>query len=161
MNPGNSDDRSLLHDRAQAALRDFQATDSSLATLLNSSQAYVIFPRIMTAAVGVGGAYGKGEVYQKGKFTGFADVTQGSVGAQLGGQKYAELILFRTEVPFVDFTHGTFEFDVRASAILASNGAAKTADYSRGVLVFTMPEAGAMFQASIGGQQFHYTPATQ
>jgi hypothetical protein len=43
--------------------------------------------------------------------------------------------------------------------VAASKGAASTADYRRGVIVFTLPESGLMAQAAIGGQKFRYQPA--
>jgi lipid-binding SYLF domain-containing protein len=159
-NPGTTEDRNLLRSRATAAVDDFKKTDPSLSAVLSSSYAYAVFPRITTAAVVVGGAHGDGEVYMKGKFTGWADVSQGSVGLQLGGQRYAELIIFRTETTYINFTNSTLEFDARASAIAAASGAASTADYSKGVVVFSLPEGGLMFQAAIGGQKFRFTPAT-
>ncbi len=157
-NVGNQSDRDLLQSRAQASLEDFSRTDPSLQPILDSAYAYVIFPHIVSGAVGVGGAHGNGGVFQKGVRIGYADVSQGSIGVQLGGQKYAELIVFKTQEPFVDFSHGTLEFDARASAIAAASGAAAAADYSRGVAIFSLPEGGLMFQASIGGQKFRYTP---
>jgi lipid-binding SYLF domain-containing protein len=156
--PQDSEEQSLLHQRAQASLSDMKRADPSLETLLNSSFAYVIFPRITTAAAGVGGAYGTGEVYQKGKLVGYADVSQGSIGAQLGGQRFAELIMFRTETTYVNFKHNSPEFDARVSAVAASSGAARAADYSSGVLVMYQPEGGLMFQAAVGGQQFRFRP---
>ncbi len=156
VNPGDAEDRTLLRQRAQASVSDFKRTDSSLESLLNSSYAYVVFPRITTGAAIAGGAYGKGEVYQKGQFVGYADVTQGSVGLQLGVQRYAELVMFRTETTYLNFTHNTWEFDARASAIAVSAGAAAAADYGTGVLVFTLPEGGLMAQAALGVQQFTF-----
>lgn len=159
--PGDAEERDLLRARVNASLADFKAADPSLGALMNSAQAYVIFPRIISAAVGIGGAHGNGEVYQKGKFLGYADVSQGSIGAQLGGQRYGELLVFQNEGAFIDFTHGTLEFDARATAIAASKGGAAAADPRRGVLVFTLPESGLMAQAAIGGQKFRYTEADQ
>lgn len=154
----SANDANLLHERSQASLSDFQNADGSLTPLLKSSYGYVIFPRITNGAIGIGGAYGQGEVYQNGKYVGYASVTQGSVGVQLGGQRYAELIMFRNETTFLNFSHNSLEFDARASAIAASAGAAATADYGKGVLVFTEQEGGLMFQAAIGGQKFKFTP---
>ena len=149
----------LLHERSQAALNDFKHADPSLEPLLKSSYAYAIFPRITTGAIGLGGAYGDGEVYQNGAYVGYASVTQGSVGFQLGGQVYSELILFRTESQYLNFTEDALAFDARASAIAASAGKAATADYGKGVLVFTGQEGGLMFQAAIGGQKFRFEPS--
>jgi lipid-binding SYLF domain-containing protein len=156
--PQDSQEQSVLHQRAQASLADMKREDSSLETLLNSSFAYAVFPRITTGAVGIGGAYGDGEVYQKGKLIGYADVSQGSVGLQLGGQTFAELIMFRTETAYVNFRNNTMEFDARLSAVAASSGAARAADYSSGVLVIYLPEGGLMFQAAVGGQSFRFRP---
>jgi lipid-binding SYLF domain-containing protein len=157
-NIGSESQRDALTSRAQASLDDFKRTDPTLQPILDSSYAYVIFPDISTGAVGVGGAYGRGEVFRNGTMIGYADVSQGSIGVQLGGQKYAELIVFKTATPFVDFSQSTLEFDARASAIAAASGAAATADYSRGVVIFSLPQGGLMFQAAIGGQKFRYTP---
>ena len=157
---GNSEDRTLLHQRAAAAMMDFRNADPTLDVLLGKAHAYAIFPRIVTAAVGIGGAHGDGEVYQNGRLIGYADVSQASIGAQLGGQKYAELVLFQNESALLDFENGTVEFDARATAVAAAKGAAATADYSRGVLVFTLPEGGLMAQAAVGGQKFRYTPVS-
>jgi len=159
--PQSMEDRELVHSRVVAALADFKRADPSLAALLNTSQAYAIFPQVVSVAVGVGGAHGDGEVYQNGALIGSADVSQGSVGAQLGGQKYAELVLFQNEGALSNFTHGTLEFDARATAVAASNGAGKTADYSRGVMVFTLPESGLMAQASLGLQKFRFRAVGQ
>ena len=155
---GRPSGRRSIHQEAMAALDQIRARDPSLEPLINSAYAYVIFPEIVTVAVGVGGASGTGEVYQQGQLIGYADLTQASVGAQVGGQKYAELILFRTEQPFLDFRQGSFEFDARASAVAASSGAAAAADYSRGVLVETLPQSGLMVQAALGVQKFQFTP---
>jgi len=135
--------------------------DSSLQRRMDSAYAYAIFPKVTSAAVGVGGAHGDGEVYQGGRLVGYADLSQGNVGIQLGAQRYAELILFEASRPFEEFKASTVEFDARASAVAAAAGAAETAKYTNGVLVFSKPETGLMFQAAVGGQKFRFTPYVQ
>ncbi len=120
-------------------MNDFRTIDPSVQRFFTSSHAYVVFPRIITAAVGVGGAHGDGEVYENGKFAGYADVSQGSIGVQLGGQKYAEILFFQNEGSFVDFKYSGLEFDARATAIAAANGAAATADYRAGLSPLRCP----------------------
>jgi lipid-binding SYLF domain-containing protein len=159
--PKDSAAEDLLHRRAQAALADMKRTDPTLETLLNSAFAYAIFPRITTGAVGIGGAYGEGEVYEKGRLTGYSDVSQGSIGLQLGAQTFAELILFQTETAYINFTTNTLAFDARVSAVAASAGAAQATDYTNGVLVIYQMEGGLMFQAAVGGQSFRFRPAAQ
>lgn len=155
-NVGSADDRALLHSRAIAALDDFKRADPSIEQRLSSDYAYAIFPHVITGAIGVGGAHGNGEVYRNGRLVGYADMSQGSIGAQLGGQKFAELILFQNESTLNDFQHSTVEFDARASAVAASSGAASTAKYVHGVQIFTLSESGLMAQAAVGVQKFRY-----
>ena len=137
-----------------------------------------MFPTIGKGGVGVGGAYGKGRVYEKGKYIGDTSMTQVTVGLQLGGQAYSELILFEDERSLKEFTSGNFEFaaDANAIAITAAAGAkatttgsstavsagkkdAKTAGgYRKGMATFTVAKGGLMYEASVGGQKFTYKP---
>jgi lipid-binding SYLF domain-containing protein len=104
----------------------------------------------------VGGAHGKGLVYEKTTLVGQATLTQASVGAQVGGQTFAELIFFETPAALQDFKAGKFEMSAEVSAVAAAEGASKSADYKKGVAVFTLPKSGLMVSASIGGQKFKY-----
>jgi len=102
-----------------------------------------------------------------------------SVGLQAGGQAYSQIIFFEDQRSFDEFTKGNFEFgaDVNAVAITAAAGAsanteggasagasggmkdAKTAgQYYKGVAVFTIVKGGAMYQATVAGQKFSFTP---
>jgi lipid-binding SYLF domain-containing protein len=156
--PSTVAERDLLDARCKAAVNDFKAKDKSLDRLITSAHAYAVFPDVVSGAAGIGGAHGEGEVFQKGKLIGYAEVSQFTIGAQLGGQSFSQLILFENELSFVNFTHSQMEMDARVSAVAASSGAADTANYRHGVIVFTMTDAGLMFQAALGGQKFHYEP---
>lgn len=153
------DEQAELNQQVQAAIDDFKSRDESLGRFFTNAKAYAVFPEIVTGGAGVAGAHGDGEVFSGGQYIGTADVSQASIGLQLGGQKYAEIIFFENEGALVDFEHGTTEFDARATAVAAADGAARTADYTHGVLVFTMPKGGLMAQAAIGGQKFRFRAA--
>jgi lipid-binding SYLF domain-containing protein len=107
-------------------------------------------------AVGVGGAYGKGVLYQGGRAIGYCDLSQASIGFQLGGQAYSEIIFFEDELSLQNFKSGTLEFAAQASAVAAASDASANADYDHGVAVFTLAGKGLMYEASIGGQKFTY-----
>ena len=113
---------------------------------------------ILLDDVGFGqiGAYGRGVLYENGVFTGYCDLVQGSIGFQLGGQAYSEIICFSTTEALTLFKTGNFAFDAQATAVALKSGAGANAKYSNGVAVFTMDESGLMFEASIGGQKFSY-----
>jgi lipid-binding SYLF domain-containing protein len=161
VSPGTTAERDFLRARSQAAIADLTAKNRAISSLLTSAHAYVIFPNIVVGAAGIGGGHGEGEVYQGGKFVGYADVSQFSIGAQVGGQRFSQLILFQSQTAFINFTHGEMEMDARYSAVATSNGTGDSANYSRGVLVFTQTETGLMAQAAIGGQKFRFTPSLQ
>ncbi len=156
--PRTQSDRRVLTIRSTDAIAEFKRADPSLQRMLDKAYGYAIFPSVGKGAVGVGGAYGRGEVYEGSLMVGYCDLSQGTIGFQLGGQEYMELIVFETRVALDRFKSGTFEFSGQASAVAVRSGAAATAPYENGVAVFTATKAGLMFEASIGGQRFTYQP---
>jgi lipid-binding SYLF domain-containing protein len=157
--PKSEEGKANLHDDAQAALERFKREDSSLSDLLAKANGYAVLPSIAKGAWVVGGAYGKGEVYEAGNMVGFTDMTQASVGFQWGGQEYAELLVFNTPQALADFKNNKLELGANASAIAVKAGAGGTAKFENGVATFIMPKVGAMVEASVGGQRFTYKPA--
>ncbi len=158
--PKTAEGKATLEMEAQGAVGAFKITDPTMKVFFEGCYAYAVFPRIGAGAVGLGGAYGKGVVYEKGKVTGYCDMSQGSIGFQLGGQGYSEVIFFQTEKAYTGFKAGKFAFAGQASAVAAAAGASTDVAYESGVAVFTMTTGGLMFQASIGGQNFSYEPKT-
>ena len=98
------------------------------------------------------------ELYEAGKLVGYCTLTQASIGFALGGQKYTELIFFETPAAVNRFKSGSFAFAAQASAVALQSGASANAKYSDGVAVFTLGEAGLMYEASVGGQKFSFEP---
>ncbi len=119
---------------------------------------YAVFPTVAKGGIGIGAAYGSGVVYRKGKAIGTASLTQVTIGFQLGGQAYNEIIFFQNKRALDNFTDGNFELNAQASAVAITLGASADADYSNGVAIFTMAKGGLMYEASVGGQKFSYTP---
>ena len=104
------------------------------------------------------GAYGKGLVIVDEKVDGYTSLSQATIGLQLGGQKYAQFIFFKDDTAIGHFRRGNFEFNAQASAVAITAGASADAAYDSGVAVFTHAGGGLMFEASVGGQRFKYTP---
>lgn len=147
-------------------------------TFFDNSYGYAVFPTIAKAGFVVGGAHGKGRVYAQDKHVGDTSMTQLSVGFQLGGEGFSEIIFFEDQRAFEEFTGGNFEFsaDASAVAITASAKAAATTtgssagasggkkdattvgNYHKGMATFTIAKGGLMYQATVGGQKFSYTP---
>ena len=144
-----------------------------------SCYGYAVFPTIGKGGIGIGGAYGTGQVYAQGKPTGTAKMFKGTIGFQFGGQAFSQMIFFEDKRAFEEFTSGNFEFDAGVSAVAITAGVqAKAgtegataeasagpatgkqvkASYRKGMAVFVQAKGGLMYEASIGGQKFSYTP---
>jgi len=138
------------------AIEQAQQNDPSLRDVIRNAAGYAVFPSIGKGAMGIGAAYGKGDVYQNGVVVGYCDMTQASIGFQLGGQAYSEILVFENTAAVERFKNGSFRFDAQATAVALKSGAGANAKFAHGVAVFTMDEAGLMYEASIGGQKFSY-----
>jgi lipid-binding SYLF domain-containing protein len=150
------DGQGTLRQNAQNTVADFRQTDPGIDKFFKSAVGYAVFPSIGKGGVGIGGAYGRGLVYENGKQVGWCMVRQGSIGVQLGGQSFQQIIFFQEARTLSNFKVGKFEFAANASAVAVRRGAAASADYEQGVAVFVAPKGGLMFEASIGGQKFAY-----
>jgi lipid-binding SYLF domain-containing protein len=97
-------------------------------------------------------------LYEKGKPTGKVTLTEVSVGAQVGGGSFSEVIFFETQAALNSFKTTKYEMSAAAKATVAASGAAANAKYDQGIAVFTLPKSGAMVAAAIGGQKFKFEP---
>jgi len=145
-------------EKARAAIAEFLEKDSGLQVYFDEAYAYAVYPGIGKGAFIIGGAHGNGIVFRHGDPIGKTSMTQATVGFALGGQKFAEVVFFQTEAAFERFAQNNLELAAQYSAVIVRQGASGDAAYEGGVAVFTNPLGGAMFEASVGGQKFKYTP---
>lgn len=153
--------RKELHKGAEAALKRFREQDPDIESFFKKASGYAIFPTVAKGGVGIGGAYGRGEVRVKDKVIGYASLKQATIGFQLGGQTYSELIFFENEKALNDFKNGNFEFGAQVSAVAATAGASADANFDQGLLVFSLAKVGLMYEASVGGQKFSFEAAKE
>ncbi len=143
---------------------------------------YAVFPTIGKGGIVVGGAYGEGQVYKKGSLSGTVSMAKLTLGFQLGGQAFSQIIFFEDKRAYNEFTSGNFEFDAAVSAVAITAGVQAKAgteggtagasagpatgtqadtDYYKGMVVFVHAKGGLMYEAAIGGQKFNFTPLGQ
>jgi lipid-binding SYLF domain-containing protein len=171
-----------LADDVDTAIENFRGAGAG--DFIDDAYGYAVFPSIGKGGIGIGGAHGKGEVFVSGKKVGKTKMSQITYGLQLGGQVYSQMIFFRDERAFDDFTSGNFEFGAQATAVAltasaqastTSGGGGNTssgtdADSSKvsaddkeydsrsGMATFTIAKGGLMYEATLGGQKFKYEP---
>jgi lipid-binding SYLF domain-containing protein len=148
-----------LHNDVRATVRRLEAIDPGLRALLERSYAYAVFPAVGKASAVVGGAYGKGEVFRGDKLIGYAAVVQLTLGVQLGGQTFTQVVAFESKEALDRFKRGTTAFAANASAVAVAAGAAASARFDRGAAVFVYADGGLMLEAAIGGQRLFFRPA--
>jgi lipid-binding SYLF domain-containing protein len=144
--------------RARETIVAFEKTDPGINTFFKKAHGYAVFPEITKGAVGIGGAAGDGTVFERGAAIGSSSMTQVTIGLQLGGETYSEIIFFKDKAALDNFKAGNYEVAAGASAIALKDGVSKTAGYDNGVAIFTQGTGGLMFEASVGGQKFTYEP---
>lgn len=146
----------------------------NVSEMFAESYGYAVLPTIGKGGIGIGGAGGTGCVFAGGKHTGKVSMGQVTIGFQLGGQAYSQIILFKNSDVYQDFTKGQFEFGADATAVAFTYGAQAGAStkgssasagdtkgigmWKRGMAVFTLAKGGLMYEASIGGQKFNFKP---
>ena len=155
------------------------AKSEEVQSFLTNAYGYAVFPTIGKAGIGIGGSYGTGQVYEKGVVTGTASLAKISIGFQLGGQAFSQMIFFEDKRSYDEFTSGEFEFDAAASAVAITAGVQAKAgtegatagasagpatgkqvknSYHKGMAVFVHIKGGLMYEAAIGGQKFSFKP---
>ncbi|MEJ6539902.1 MAG: hypothetical protein QNL94_05875 [Halioglobus sp.] len=166
-------------DDYDAAINSFKSAGAS-GTYFDKSVGYAVFPTIGKGGIGIGGAFGEGKVYRDGIAIGTSNMTQVTIGFQLGGQAFSQIIFFENENALINFIAGNFEFSADASAVAITaaasagantgggastglSGGKNNADttslggYHKGMAIFTIAKGGLMYQATLGGQKYSYT----
>jgi lipid-binding SYLF domain-containing protein len=136
----------------------FKEKDPGMEKIFSDAVGYAVFPTVGKGAIGIGGARGKGWVYQGGRVIGKSTLTQVSIGFQLGGQAYSEIVFFQTKQALDNFKLGHLKLDAQASAVALTARASADLAYRNGVAIVTMAKGGLMYEASVGGQKFSFTP---
>ena len=144
--------------KAQAAIATFKEKDPSIQRFFDAASGYVVIPTVGKAGFGLGGARGKGILYENGAATAVVTLSQLSFGFQWGGQAYSEFIFFEDDATLSNFKLGNYELGAQASAVAITAGASADAKFNSGMAIFTQAKGGLMYEASVGGQKFKVEP---
>jgi lipid-binding SYLF domain-containing protein len=151
---------------------------AGLGTMFETAYGYALFPTIGKGGFVVGGAYGEGRVYEQGNYVGDTKMVQGTIGFQLGGTGFSQVVFFQDQRAFAEFVSGNFEFGAEAQATVLTaganakintagssatasgtknNAAIGSTGYNKGMATFTITKGGLMYEASLGGQSFSFS----
>ncbi len=144
--------------KSQEAIAEFLDQDPSVQRFFDKSAGYVVIPTVGKAGFGIGGARGKGLLYENGAITAIITLSQLSFGFQWGGQAYSEFIFFEDDATLTNFKRGNYELGAQASAVAVTAGVSADAEFNGGMAIFTQAKGGLMYEASVGGQKFKVEP---
>jgi lipid-binding SYLF domain-containing protein len=157
--PSSPANAMALEDQANATLKQMYARAPGLRSFVDSSAGVAVFPNVGAAGAFVaGGAYGKGVLYENGYPIGYVNLSSGSLGPQLGGQSFSELIVLRSHYDVQQMKAGSFKFGAEASAVVLNAGAAVGDQIAAGRTVYVEPRGGLMAGLSVSGQQINFAP---
>ena len=156
--PPTQEGKDDLVREAAAALTAWNQEVPGVEAFARGSHAYALFPEIGKGGIGLGGAYGRGVVYAGGQHIGYADLSEGSLGLQLGGQSYQQLIVFDDARALDRFKQGRFALSAETSAVAIKPGYAASLRTVEGVTVFSKPNGGLMRELVLAGQRLTFVP---
>ncbi|UJR78778.1 YSC84-related protein [Sandaracinus amylolyticus] len=154
--PESRPDQRALEARADGAVQTMTARDPTLRPLLARSAGYIVFPEVTEGGFIVGGAQSVGVVYENGRPTGYAELRGGTVGAQIGGQSYSQLVVFDSREALNRMRAGNFDLTAGLTATAIQSGAAAQANFENGTAVFIDSQSGLMAGATVGGESISY-----
>ncbi|MFM7134228.1 MAG: YSC84-related protein [Planctomycetota bacterium] len=138
-------DRAVFKDEAKAAKLWFETNVPGVKKQIADSAGYIVFPHVGQAGFVIGGTYGRGAVYDaRGLQTGWAAVSKGSLGLQIGGQGFKMLMVLEDDKAMRRFKNGSWSGDVGATVVLGTEGGAATAPFHEGVAIYIGDQSGAM-----------------
>jgi lipid-binding SYLF domain-containing protein len=158
--PKSTQGKATLDTEVQSTIRTALQQDPGLQGFIDKSAGYAVFPSVGKGAFVAGGAFGRGELFEKGQFVGYCTLTQATVGLSAGGEAYTELVFLETPEALTRFKTGNFALTGETSAVALTTGASAKTNFTNGVAVFTMQPTGLMFSAAVGGQKFSFEAAT-
>ena len=147
-----------INTSVKAAMDRFKTQVKGSTEYLKAAKGVLVMPSITKAGLGVGGQYGQGALLVNGKTVGYYSLTAGSVGLQIGAEKYDMVILFMTDEVLKKFrsTKG-WEAGADADITALSESADVTVDTLRSkhqVAGFVFDQKGLMGDASVKGAKF-------
>lgn len=146
-------------DAGVEAARDKCAADvPGCETAAEKAQGMLVFPEVTKGAIGIGGSYGEGALIVDDRNAGYYSTAAASIGLQLGGETYSQIIMFMTPAALENFRNSS-GWEVGANAKVTMIDQGKAADINaiiadnadNPVVAFVFGQQGLMGDLSVEG----------
>jgi lipid-binding SYLF domain-containing protein len=155
--PQTEEKKEVLTAEVNNAIALFNAKDPGISRFFEQSYGYAVLPKVFKGGFWLGGAGGRGEVFEQKKMIGYCRMSQATLGFTFGGEYFREIVFFRDKEDLDKFKAEEYTFSAQVTGVALSAGAAAKADYKSGMAVFVLSDVGLMIDASLGGQKFNYS----
>jgi len=150
--------KSEINASVKAAMDRFKKQVKGSTEYLKAAKGVLVMPNITKAGFVVGGQYGQGALQVGGKTVDYYSLAAGSVGFQIGAEKYDMVILFMTDEVLKKFRSSQgWEAGADAEVTLVKAGADISVETLRSqnpVAGFVFDQKGLMGGVSIKGAKF-------
>ncbi|WP_156027066.1 hypothetical protein [Sporocytophaga myxococcoides] len=136
-----------------------QEKQPSVKELLQKSYGFAVIPAIGSASLVLGGDYGVGEVFVKDHVIGYAGIGKVTLGVQVGGTNFHQMIVFNNEETWKQFKAGKYSFAADAGIAIVKAGAQASKGFGAGTVAFVFNEGGMLLDLDIGIQKFVFKPS--
>ena len=147
-----------LDARVQTALARLQQRDEAAREALELARGVLVFPNVVKAGFGVGGAFGEGVLLIDGQPVQYYRTTKASIGFQIGVQARSEVIVFLTDAALNHFRASRgWEAGVDGSIAIAEFGAVRgidTNNMQQPIVGFVFGSQGLMYDLSLAGSKY-------
>lgn len=141
---------------ANRTLDQFRSEFADAPTILRDARGVLIFPEIIQAGVGIGGAYGEGVLRVGGTTAGYYSLTTGSLGIQFGAQRKSVIVAFLTDQALREFRakaqrDGYWKAGVDGSLVIVNVGGQASSNPAPNVPIvgYVFDQRGLMFNLSL------------
>jgi len=147
-----------LHSQAIAAKNLLEKKHPEVKKLLEKAYGFAVLPEIGSASLLLGGDYGIGEVLVKDQVIGYCGIGKFTLGVDVGGTIFHEMIVFNDEETWKRFRAGKYSFAADAGLSLVKGGVQASKGFGPGTAAFVFNEGGMLLDLDIGLQKFVFKP---
>ena len=153
--PASAETAAEINAGVEAARDKCAAEVAGCETAAEKARGMLVFPEVTKGAIGIGGSYGEGALVVDDKPAGYYSTAAASIGLQLGGETYSQIIMFMTPEALANFQNSS-GWEVGANAKVAMIDQGKAADINSviaesPVVAFVFGQQGLMGDLSVEG----------
>jgi len=146
-----------LEEDARTALQRLYKTAPAARSLAKRAKGILVFPSVVKAGLMIGGQYGEGVLFKRGRASGFYNTAGASYGLQAGAQKFGYALFFMNDkaLSYLGSSDG-FEIGAGPSVVMMDEGMAKqtsTTTLSQDVYAFIFGQEGLMAGLGLQGNK--------